>query len=98
MVITMLQANVLPERVADLERAYRERTTELPPEIVESFLVRDAREPFVFEIVTVWRDREALEAMRASGVTPTGVQIFRAAAAEPKLSILEVVVHRARPY
>lgn len=96
MVITVLQAKVQPERVVDLERTYRERTTELSADIVESFLARDASDSSLFRIVTVWRSRKALETMRASGVTPTGVQIFQTAGAAPTLSILDVVVHRTR--
>jgi heme-degrading monooxygenase HmoA len=94
MVITILEANVAPERFDDLERAYREGTAQLPPDIVETFLVRDARGHAQYRIVTVWASRAALEAMRASGVTPKGVQIFQAAGATPELSVLEVVVHR----
>lgn len=94
MVVTVLTAEVAADRVADLEQAYREGTGELPPDIVETFLVRDASRAEHFRIMTVWRSREALEAMRASGVTPKGVQIFQAAGATPELSVLEVAVHR----
>ncbi len=94
MVITILEAGVQPNRAADLEREYRERITELPPQIVQTFLVRDSGDSNVFRIVTVWRARRDLEEMRASGVTPTGVLIFQAAGAKPTLSVMDVVVHR----
>lgn len=94
MVITMLRATVAAERVGDLERAYREGTAELPPEVRQTFLVRDTTERDTFLIVTHWVSREALEQMRASGVTPRGVQIFQAAGATPELSVFDVIVHR----
>jgi heme-degrading monooxygenase HmoA len=94
MVITVLEARVAEDRVNDLERAYREGTAEMSPDIVETFLVRDATDPTLFRIMTAWVSREALDAMRASGVTPRGVQIFQAAGASPQLSIFDVVVHR----
>lgn len=94
MVITMLEARVAEDRVAALEQAYRENTREIPAAILETFLVRDAHEPGRFRIVTVWSTRAALDAMRNSGVTPTGVRIFQAAGATPDLSVLEVRVHR----
>jgi hypothetical protein len=96
MVMTVLEARVESARTTDLERAYREGTSDVPPEILETFLVRDTADAAVHRIVTVWTSREALEQMRASGVKPRGVQIFQAAGATPTLSILEVVVHRKR--
>ncbi|HEY2955877.1 MAG TPA: DNA-formamidopyrimidine glycosylase family protein [Candidatus Eisenbacteria bacterium] len=91
MVMTILEARVAPERVGDLERAYREAVLEFPPGLVETFLARDTGDPAVFRIMTVWASRDALEKMRASGVKPKGVQIFEAAGATPTLSIFEVV-------
>lgn len=94
MVVTELVGRIPVDRVDDLERAYRDGTVELPPEILETFLVRDTADPMSFRIITVWSSRAALEAMRASGVTPKGVQIFRAAGADPELAVLEVAIHR----
>lgn len=94
MVITVLEARVAADRAADLERAFRERSTALPPEILRSSLVRDSRDPAVFRIMTVWTSRAALLTMRASGETPKGVLMFRAAGAEPELGVYEVVAHR----
>lgn len=97
MVITILEAEIAPDRVPDLERAYDEGTRELPTGIRETFLVRDATDPGRHRIVTVWESQAALQAMRASGVTPKGVQIFQAAGGKPELSILSVVLHRQQP-
>jgi hypothetical protein len=91
MVMTILQAQVALERTGDLERAYKEGTRELPPDIVETFLVRDADDRSVYRVMTVWVSREALDAMRASVDKPKGVQMFEAAGASPQLTILEVV-------
>jgi heme-degrading monooxygenase HmoA len=91
--MTVLKAHVDPDRQADLERTYQEAVADLPPGISETFLVRDARNASVFQIITVWSSRADLEAMRASGVTPKGVQMFQSVGAAPDLSILEVVAH-----
>jgi uncharacterized protein len=91
MVMTVLEARVAPERWEALRASYAERarlSEEVP--VVESFLVQADDDPDVWRIVTVWRDRESLEAMRASGETPTGVLIFRDAGAEPRLSVFTV--------
>ena len=91
MVMTILEARVEPERWAALRESYDTRA-DLPKAgpIVESFLVQSAEDERTWRIVTVWRDREALEAMRGSGETPTGVLIFRDADAEPGLTIFNV--------
>lgn len=91
MVLTVLEANVEPGKEAALQSAY-ERAVEgaLPPGLVRTELLRDSREPTRWRIQTLWESREVLEAMRKTG-TPAGVLMFRAADAEPTLSIFEVI-------
>jgi quinol monooxygenase YgiN len=96
MVMTILEARVAEGQVSLLEQAFRDASSELPPGLVESFLVRDEADPSLHRIVTLWRDRAALDAMRASGATPKGVQIFRAAGAAPVVSIMDVRIHTRR--
>ena len=93
MVITVLEAVVPVDRHDDVERVFREGMRELPDAIVESFLTRDTKDSSRFRLATVWRSAEALEAMRASGVKPKGVQMFEAVGATPTLSVFGVVVH-----
>jgi hypothetical protein len=59
-------------------------------------LQQDDREATRWRIQTWWASRDALEAMRGAG-TPAGVLMFRAAGAEPALSIFEVVDGLPRP-
>lgn len=91
MVMTMLEAQVASERWDTLRESYEARAR-LPESgaIVESFLIQDTEDSSAWRIVTIWRDREALDAMRSSGETPTGVLIFRDAGAEPRLTIFSV--------
>jgi heme-degrading monooxygenase HmoA len=93
MMITVLEAHVPVDRHDDVERVFREGMTDLPESIVESYLTRDTKDPSRFRLSTVWRNLEALEAMRASGVKPKGVQMFEAVGATATLTIFEVVVH-----
>jgi quinol monooxygenase YgiN len=96
MVMTMLEGQVAPDRVADLERAYREAVEDVPSGILETYLVRDTRRPSFYRILTVWSDQAALDAMRASGATPRGIQVFQAAGAGPEVSLLDVVINWRR--
>lgn len=89
--MTVLDAQVETGRAGDLEREYREGTVQIPPEILQTFLVRDTRDATRFRIVTIWESQAALDAMRASGVTPKGVQMFQAAGASPELSVFDVI-------
>ncbi len=93
MVMSVLEARVPAERLSDVESVFRAGMSSLPPEIVESYLVRDVKDPSLFRLNTVWRSMEALQAMRQSGVKPKGVQMFEAVGATPSLSAFEVVVH-----
>ncbi|MFL5620365.1 MAG: antibiotic biosynthesis monooxygenase family protein [Gemmatimonadaceae bacterium] len=90
MVLTILEATVAPERASDLEMAFRAAGTETPPGLVRSLLVCSASDGTRWRIETLWTSRDALAAMRQAG-TPAGVLMFRAAGAEPSLSIYDVV-------
>jgi hypothetical protein len=93
MVVTMVEARVASDREADLIEAYGGTTEgELPPQMVETFLLR-AGEDDLWRIATVWRSREDLEAYRASVETPGAILMFRAAGAEPEVTVFDVVSH-----
>ena len=89
MVLTVLEAQLTPGQEAALQAAYAAAAAELPG-LVRSELLRDAREVTRWRIQTWWASRAALDAMRSAG-TPAGVLMFRAAGAEPALTIYEVV-------
>ena len=97
MVITILQARVEPEKAAILQGEYNKAVGELDEGITQTFLLRDARDPDVWQIMTFWESREALDKMRNSGQTPRGVLMFHTAGATPTLSILTVENHAAAP-
>lgn len=89
MVLTILEAEVAPERAGELQRAFRAASGTVPPGLVRSMLVCAATDETRWRIETLWTSREALAAMRQAG-TPAGVLMFRAAGAEPQLSIYDV--------
>jgi hypothetical protein len=98
MVLTVLEARVLPHRVPDLLRAFEEtRNSALPPFIVRSFLLRSDQDLDVWRIMTVFRSREDLDAMRASGQIPRAVAMFRAAGADPTFALFNLVDQLENP-
>jgi heme-degrading monooxygenase HmoA len=92
MVITILEAHVEVDRWSSFENDFKQRTNQLPPQMIRTYLLQDTADKTLWRIISVWKSREALQEMRNSGETPTGVQMFRSAGAEPKLSIFNVPV------
>ena len=92
MVITMLEARVDEGMISGLVDSFNASGDSLPSAIVESFLIRE-RNSDIWRIVTVWESQEALDGYRTSVDTPEVVLIFRAASAEPSLSVSEVSAH-----
>jgi quinol monooxygenase YgiN len=93
MVITILEAKVESDKQSILKTAYSKAVANLDEGIVETFLVSDALDNDVWRIMTVWKDREALSAMRFSGEIPKGVLIFKEAGVEPILTLLGVAAY-----
>jgi hypothetical protein len=98
MVMTVLEAQVAADRWDALRRSYEARAR-LPDSgaIVESFLIQGTDDGSTWCIVTVWRDQAALDTMRGSGETPTGVLIFRDADAEPRLTVFTIWANPRAP-
>ncbi len=83
-VITIVEAEVAPDRERALEDAYRAMIESIDPAIEQTYLMRDLK-PRVWRIITFWESPEALAKVRESGQPPRGALVFRAAGAEPKL-------------
>ncbi len=93
MVITILEAHVNADKASALLDAYRSGLSSLPPQMVQTFIIQNVTDKTLWQIISVWKSREALEEMRNSGETPAGIVMFRSAGAEPKLSIFDVPAH-----
>jgi hypothetical protein len=89
-VLTILEATVAAERTGDLQAAFRAAAGRVPPGFVRSHLVSATADPTRWRIETLWISRDALTSMRQAG-TPAGVLMFRAAGAEPSLSVYDVM-------
>ena len=83
LVVTILEAEVDPDRSGTLIDRFCGERNSLPSELVESSLVESSGR---WRIITTWRDAAALEAYRSRVGTPEGVLMFRDAGAEPSLT------------
>ncbi len=97
MVMTILEAHVAPENWATLEQASQQGGSRLPAQMAQVFLVQSAQDATLWRLISLWRGRAALEDYQRSVETPGGVLLFRAADAEPALSIFEVAVQHSGP-
>ena len=92
-VLTEVRAMVHPSREDDFVAGFRRLVAGPTPDgLLRSELVRTGGE---WRIQTLWRDREALEAMRSGGDEPAAPALFRSVGSEPELTVLEVVVTTA---
>jgi hypothetical protein len=91
MIITILEASVEPVNVDMLQESYQNAVEHLDEGIVQTLLLHSLKDTKIWQIVTIWENHQALEKMRQSGLTPRGILIFRAAHAEPTLTIFDVV-------
>lgn len=90
MFVTIVTAEVAPDREADLRAAWERTTTgAVPPGLIESSLLH--AESGQWQIVTVWESREALMAMRSSTDRPAALLMFEAAGAmRPEVGLWNV--------
>jgi heme-degrading monooxygenase HmoA len=88
-VLSMVAGTVPPERVAGLRAAYDQLVAGgFPDGLVETSLCRGQDDEWM--VVTLWRDRAALVALRASGEAPAAVRLFTDAGARPRVGIFDV--------
>ena len=94
-VLTAVSATVDPAREAELVAAFRRLTEDPTPDgLLRTELLRGPAGRWLVQ--TLWRDRAALDAMRAAPEPPAAPELFRSVGAEPALEILEVAADLSR--
>ncbi len=94
MFVTMVEAQVAPERESDLHLAWDNTTAApRPAGLLESLLLKSG--DGLWRIVTIWESEEALLAMRAAG-RPAAIVMFQDAGARPEPSMWTVEGHLGR--
>ena len=88
-VISILEADMPPDKAAKLEANFNEGTKELEPGVVQMFLVRNGTK---CKILIVWENKEAVNASKSRG-PPKAAQMFKYAGVEPIGLVYDVVKH-----
>lgn len=90
-ILTVVTADVDEGQAPDLIAAFRALLAGgLPDGLLETRLLGDGRGHWA--IHSLWRDRAALDAMRASSEPPAAPALFRRFDAEPVLTVMQVLV------
>lgn len=93
-ILTEVSATVDPERESDLVAAFGDLPrSAFPDGLLRSELLHGANGRW--RIQTLWRDRAALDAMRAGSEPPVAPTLFLNVGAEPTLEILEVAADQS---
>jgi quinol monooxygenase YgiN len=88
-ILTEVAARVEGDREDELRSAFAELLTQpLPDGLLRTELLRGP--DGTWRVQTLWRDREALDAMRASAEPPAAPTLFRLVGAQPVLVVFEV--------
>jgi hypothetical protein len=88
-ILTDVSAAVDPEREPELVAGFQALIAEpLPGGLIRTGLLRGA--DGWWRIQTVWRDRDALDAMRAAPEPPAAPRLFRSVGADPSLQVYEI--------
>lgn len=87
MVMSILEAEMPPDKAAKLEANYAEGIKELEPGMLQTFFIKNGGK---CRIIALWESKEALFAMKSKG-TPKGVLMFRYAGMEPSMLVYDVV-------
>jgi quinol monooxygenase YgiN len=88
-VMTAVTGIVAPERESELTDGFRDLTTGPKPDgLIRAELLRGQQG--VWRIQSVWRDREALIAMRSSGDRPAALALFDKVGADHSHEVFSV--------
>ena len=90
-IVTIVSAHVDEGRAHELVAAFEALLAEgLPDGLLRTQLLGDGKGSWV--ISSTWRDRDALDAMRAAPEPPAAPTLFRRFSADPTLVVMRVLV------
>ena len=93
-VLSLVSARIAPERQAQVAETYRETIdADLPSVIRETFLL--AADDGTVAIATIWKSREALDAVRLATEEPFARRVLREAGGDPQAQFFEIIAEAA---
>jgi len=91
-VLTVVSASIDPSRQDELVTRFEELLARPKPDgLLRTELLHDGSGQW--RVQSLWRDRDALDAMRRAPEPPAAPALLRAVGGEPTLVVLDVVAH-----
>jgi quinol monooxygenase YgiN len=90
MLMTIAEAQVVQEKWATLRQAFAQSQAMRPAALRAGFLIQDNANPTLWRIVGIWESRASFDAYKQSVETPGAMTMFRAAGAEPTVSLFDI--------
>jgi hypothetical protein len=91
MVMSVLEANVPPNKWEELKVSFRHSTKLLPPQICETLLVQSIDDPQLWKVVTVWHIKKHIRRVQDTMRQCGAAEIFRAIGIEPLQGIFNII-------
>jgi hypothetical protein len=97
MVLSVLEANVPPEKWEELKKSFRHSTEILPPQICETLLIQSAEDTQRWKVVTVWHIKQHIRRVQDTMRQCGAAEIFRAIGIEPIQGLHNIVLKAREP-
>jgi hypothetical protein len=97
MVLSVLEANVPPEKWEDLKASFRHSTQIIPPQICETLLIQSVDDAQRWKVVTVWHIKQHIRRVQDTMRQCGAAEIFRAIGIEPIQGLFNIVLKAREP-
>ncbi len=96
MLITILTGQVSAENDEILKERFARELRHTPLGLLQTFLIQGHEEPQQWQIISIWRNREAYEQAHSEKLTDACVQMFCDAGSTPERTSYRVVENYTR--
>jgi heme-degrading monooxygenase HmoA len=90
-ILTVVTATIDPDRGDELLAGFQKlAAAPIPDGLLRTQLLQGANSEWIIQ--SLWRDRDALDNMRAASEPPAAPRLFHSVGADPSLQIFEIMI------
>jgi len=97
MVLSVIEANVPPEKWEELKISFRHSTQILPPQICETLLIQSSEDTQRWKVVTIWHMKKHIRRIQDTMRKCGAAEIFRTIGIEPVQGLFNIVQSAREP-
>jgi len=90
MIVEILEGRVTSERWDIFLEAYRKKLKTIPTQLVQNFLIQDINDDTLWRIISIWRDKQALDEALSKKIINTCAAIYEEVGVEPTYRIYAI--------